>query len=397
MTTSAVRRVLIAGGGIGGLTTAVALRKAGIKATIFERAPALRASGSGLHLWTNAMLALADLGLADAVCEVGPVHEHCDFRSWRGDVLATWPIGQFIERHGQATVAIGRRELMAILADALGDQELHLGAEVVGYEQDAHGVTALFADGRRERGSVLVAADGIHSVLRRQMLGDDPPRFNGYVAWRAAIDFEHDLVPYGSFCSMYGHGKRFVYYDIARGRLHWMSVTNAPPGGVDAGGVRDMLLERHKGWMEPIAEILRATDESKIIRSDILDRKPDKQWIDGRVVLLGDSAHPMSFNTGQGACQAIEDALVLAQSLAARSDTPAALREYQTQRQPRTAASQRASWFLGRLGALSNPVAVAMRHRLIKAYWERGVFKRLDKDMATGARWRPLPAHQSSV
>jgi 2-polyprenyl-6-methoxyphenol hydroxylase-like FAD-dependent oxidoreductase len=388
MKAAPVGRVLVAGGGVGGLATAVALRKAGVQTAVFERADKPRPSGPGLHLWTNAVLALDDLGLAEALRAVAPVHEHCEFRNWRGEMLASWPLGLCTERYGQPTVAVERRALMGILTDGLGDQELHFGAELVGYEQDATGVTALFADGRQERGDVLIGADGIKSATRRQLLGDKPPRFNGYVAWRAAVDFEHERIPDGCFCIIYGHGTRFVYYDVAPGRLHWMSVANGAAGGVDNGGVRELLLARHQGWMEPVAQIIEATDEREIIRTDVIDRKPDKRWVDGRVALLGDAAHPMSFNTGQGACQAIEDALTLAHSLASTADVPTALRTYEAERRPRTARSQKAAWVLGRLAAVQNPLGVRLRDTLVRKYWERGVFARLDRDMATGARWR---------
>jgi 2-polyprenyl-6-methoxyphenol hydroxylase-like FAD-dependent oxidoreductase len=387
MMSTPVSRVIVAGGGLGGLSAALALRKAGIDVVVLERAARLRAAGCGVHLWTNAVLALADLGLADALRAVAPAQTRCEFRTWRGRGLATWPVHEFAERYGQPVVAIGRDDLIDILAGALGDEHVRGAAEVVGYQQDAGGVTVRLADGTEERGDVLVGADGINSAVRRQLLGDSPPEYTGYVAWRAAAELAHPLIEPDFFRCMFGRGTRFVFYAIAPGRVHWMSVANGPPGGRDGADVRATLLDRHRGWLAPVADIIEATPPGSIIRTDVVDRRPDPRWGDGRVTLLGDAAHPMNFNVGQGACQAIEDALALTTGLAAAADPAAGLRAYETARQPRTAAMQRTARVIGRMGAWHNPVAVGLRSAIFRAAWEGPVFKRLHQEIASGARW----------
>jgi 2-polyprenyl-6-methoxyphenol hydroxylase-like FAD-dependent oxidoreductase len=386
MSASPIGRVLVAGGGIGGLATALALRKAGIDAVVLERAARLRAAGCGVHLWTNALLALEDLGLADALHAIAPAQTRCEFRTWRGRGLATWPVHEFAERYGQPVMAIGRDDLVDILADALGDEHVLADAHVLGYDQDPDGVTALLADGSRERGDVLVGADGINSAVRRQMLGNHPPDYTGYVAWRAAVDLSHPLIEPDFFRCMFGRGTRFVFYAIASGRVHWMSVANAPAGGRDVD-VRGTLLDRHRGWMEPVVDIIEATPPETIIRTDVVDRRPDARWGDGRVTLLGDAAHPMNFNVGQGACQAIEDALSLAKNLVAGRDPVSGLRAYEAARQPRTASMQRTARVIGRMGAWQNPAAVALRSAVFRTAWAGPVFRRLHQDVSTGERW----------
>jgi 2-polyprenyl-6-methoxyphenol hydroxylase-like FAD-dependent oxidoreductase len=386
MSATPIGRVLVAGGGIGGLATALALRKAGIEVVVLERAARLRAAGCGVHLWTNALLALEDLGLADALHAIAPAQTRCEFRTWRGRRLATWPVHEFAERYGQPVMAIGRDDLVDILADALGDEHVRADANVIGYDQDPDGVTALLADGSQERGDVLVGADGINSAVRRQMLGDHPPDYTGYVAWRAAVDLSHPLIEPDFFRCMFGRGTRFVFYAIAPGRVHWMSVANAPAGGRDAD-VRATLLGRHRGWMAPVTDIIEATPPESVIRTDVVDRRPDVSWGSGRVTLLGDAAHPMNFNVGQGACQAIEDGLSLAKNLAACSDPVAGLRAYEEVRQPRTAAMQRTARVIGRMGAWQNPAAVALRSAVFRTAWNGPVFRRLHQDVSSGERW----------
>jgi 2-polyprenyl-6-methoxyphenol hydroxylase-like FAD-dependent oxidoreductase len=386
-----IGRVLVSGGGIGGLATALALREAGYEAVVFERADQLRAAGCGVHLWTNAVLALADLGVAEELHAIGRSQVRCEFRTWRGNKLAIWPVREFAERYGQPVVAIGRDDLIDILGNALGEEHVRVGAEVVGFEQDAHGVTAHFADGSAERGAALIGSDGINSAIRRQLIGERPPDYTGYAAWRAAVEIDEGLIESDFFRCMFGRGTRFVFYAIAPGRLHWMSVANASPGGRDGDDLREVLLARHRGWMAPVEDIIRATPVESIIRADVVDRRPDPIWGEGRVTLLGDAAHPMNFNVGQGACQAIEDALSLTSHLVAvkhPSGLPAALRAYEDERRPRTAAMQRTARIIGRMGSWENPLAVRLRSTVFRLAWEGPVFKRLHQEMSSGARWQ---------
>ncbi|MEU9959484.1 FAD-dependent monooxygenase [Streptomyces sp. NPDC050982] len=385
MTTA--QHAIIAGGGIGGLAAAVALNQAGIRTTVYERGEELRVGGAGLHLWTNAMLALESLGLTDAVRKTAPVQQFCEFRTWRGDLLGSWPVGEFEDRFGQPTVAIARSALHEVLQTGLTDTRIRTGTALTGFEQDGDGVTARLSDGSTDRADLLIGADGIGSAVRTQLMGSTPPRYAGCVAWRGIASLGPDVIPAGSFRSIFGRGTRFVYYDIAPGRVHWMSVENGPAGGTDGPGVLETTARRHQGWADPVQRIIAATDESTVIRTDIVDRAPDTQWGQGRVTLLGDAAHPMSFNVGQGACQAIEDAVILAERLRSDDSVPTALAAYEAERKPRTASMQKAANILGKLGSWSNPVAVGARHLIMRAGWERGAFKSIEADARYGTRW----------
>jgi len=386
-----LRRVLIAGGGIGGIATALALQQQGIDSVVFERAPQLRDGGAGLHIWTNGMLALDRLGVADEVSAIAPAQAECNFATAAGRPIGVWPVGQFVERYGRPTVAIGRSDLHGILRDAVTAPVI-TGAEVTGYTEHADGVSLHFADGTSEEGDLLIGADGVRSAVRAQLLGPQPPDYTGYIAWRGHAELGPDQFPPGTFQALFGQGTRFTYYDIAPGVVHWMSVADGPQGGRDEGTPEetlDMLRARHAGWADPrVRQILDATVPSSILRGDVLDRKPDSVWGSDRVTLLGDAAHAMSFNIGQGACQAIEDGLVLAGHLTTPGlGVTGALRAYEAERKERTRPMQLLAHRIGVLGSLQNPAAVWLRDRVMSLTWNK-TFQSTERDhVAYGKRW----------
>ncbi|MFZ3494429.1 FAD-dependent monooxygenase [Streptomyces sp. 5.8] len=386
-----IRRVLIAGGGIGGIATALALQQQGIDSVVFERAPQLRDGGAGLHIWTNGMLALAHLGVADQVSAIAPAQAECNFATSAGRPIGMWPVGEFVERYGQPTVAIGRSDLHGILRDAV-TAPVVTGAEVTGYTEHADGVSLHFADGTSEQGDLLIGADGVRSAVRAQLLGPQPPDYTGYIAWRGHAEIGPEELAPGTFQALFGPGTRFTYYDIAPGVVHWMSVADGPAEGRDEGTPEqtlDMLRARHADWSDPmVRRILDATVPESILRGDVLDRKPDPVWGRGRVTLLGDAAHAMSFNIGQGACQAIEDGLVLAGHLVSPGVTVTeALRAYEAERQERTRPMQLLAHRIGVLGSLQNPAAVWLRDRVMSLTWNK-TFQSTERDhVAYGTRW----------
>ncbi|MGW2476173.1 FAD-dependent monooxygenase [Streptomyces sp. NPDC001665] len=389
-TPSPIRRVLIAGGGIGGIATALALQQQGIDSVVFERAPQLRDGGAGLHIFTNGMIALAQLGVGDQVAKIAPAQSVCRFATSSGRSIGTYPVGEFVERYGQPTVAIGRSDLHGILRDAV-TAPIVTGAEVTGYTEHADGVSLHFADGTSEDGDLLIGADGVNSAVRAGLLGSQPPDYTGYIAWRGHAEMSPEEFPPGSFQALFGPGTRFTYYDIAPGIVHWMSVANGPAGGRDEGTPEqtlEMLRARHAGWTDPVGRILDATVPESILRGDVVDRKPDPVWGRGRVTLLGDAAHAMSFNIGQGACLAAEDALVLAEHLAAPgTDVTAALRAYESERQERTRPMQLLARRIGKMGALENPAAIWLRDRVLKLAWKGTLRTTEDEHVAYATRW----------
>ena len=363
-------RAMVVGGGIGGLAAAVALARLGVEALVFERAGELQEVGAGLGLYPNAMKALRKLGLYDAVLEKGrPLGPSGQIRSWRGEVLAEISTAVMEERFGDVAVGIHRASLHKALLEALEEAggEVRLGADFSGFEQDERGVVARFADGREERGDLLVGADGLRSAVRERLLGDGPPRYAGYSAWRGLVGQAEDYLEGKAGFEAWGCGSRFGLVALGGGAAYWFATKNAPrPEKSEPAEHRAELLSRFGGWHEPIPSVVRATDEADLHFDGIYHREPVARWGRGRVTLLGDAAHPMTPDLGQGAAQAMEDAVVLAGSVREKGEPQAALRLYEDRRLARTAYVVRQSLRTGRISQLEHPLACRLRDAALK-------------------------------
>src|SRR6266566_3493767 len=317
--------VSIIGGGIGGLAAASALQRQGIQVAVFERNPELREIGAGLTLWANGVQVLRQLGLADALARVSAPLTHFECWSWRGKRLGRMRLDAMERLVGAPNIGIHRAELLRL----------------------------------------LVGADGLHSVIREQLLGKQPPRYSGYTCWRGVAVFEDQHVSPGISSETWGRGLRFGMLPIGNGRVFWYATHNCPAGGQDrAGEWKANLLRLFQGWREPIEQLIAATDEGAILRNDIFDRRPVRHWGNGPVTLLGDAAHPPTPNLGQGACQALEDALVLADCLADQREPVAALRAYEGSRMKRSAAIIEQSYLFGKIGQWEHPLLCSLRDGL---------------------------------
>jgi 2-polyprenyl-6-methoxyphenol hydroxylase-like FAD-dependent oxidoreductase len=358
-------KALIIGGGIGGVSMAIALRRVGIEAVVFEQAEALREVGAGLSVWTNAVKALRKLGARDSVLASGSIVERFEARNWRGEVLGETPLGELGRKLGAPNVIIHRAELLRGLTKLMDERTVHCHARCVGFEQNSRSVTACFADGRKAEGDLLIGADGLHSVIRTILFGESKPRYAGYTCWRGLAQFVHEEFPTGYSFETWGPGRRFSIHHCGPGRVFWYATKNHPEGmPVAEAGHQAEVLGWFREWHAPIPEVIKATEPSAILRNDIVDRKPVKRWGQDRVTLLGDAAHPTTPNLGQGACQAMEDAVVLASCLRAASDVPAALRSYEAMRMARTANITNQSWLIGKICQWENPLACWLRNKL---------------------------------
>src|SRR5579884_3991099 len=357
-------KAIVIGGGIGGITAAIALERAGIEAHVFERASVLSEVGAGISLWSNAIDALSVLGLGEAVRACGWSEIHTDLRTWRGAVLS----GSSAEQLAGDGIAVGlvhRADLLAMLVKQVDPARIHLGRECVAFDQDTNSVTAKFANGDTASGDLLIGADGLRSVVRAQLFGDALPRYAGYTGWRAVVRFTNSPL---IACETWGCGRRFGVMPMRGGKVYWYATQNAPEGGRDASGeVKQSLLRMFSGWHNSIEALIAATEESAILRNDIYDREPLPRWTEKRAALLGDAAHPMTPNLGQGACQAIEDAVVLAACLKASSGVVAALEEYENRRRPRTDRIVLLSRRIGEVSQWGNPIACFARNTMLRA------------------------------
>lgn len=420
------------------MTLAFALMRQSIEAEVYEQADALHEVGAGLVLWPNAIKALDALGLVDAARAVSVPFGDSEIRTWRGDLLTHLALPRTTEPIG---ALIYRTQLLALLSKAFTAQPPRLGARCQSVTQDASGVTAHFTNGTMARGDVLIGCDGIHSTVRAQLFGDVPMRYAGYAVWRgtshvpaesfmeagtgitggsdsaarigngavhsksivggnvsnsSSVDVNNNIgsddTPPGT--EMWGRGLRFGYRVTTPGSVYWYATANVPEHQPDdPAGRQKYLLKRFTGWHAPVETILRGSDDAHILHSDIYNVAPLPHWNVGRVTLLGDAAQALTPNLGQGACQAIEDAVVLADllgqaqspecsfawmqdqyelendgvpgSAVSASRIQTALYSYEAKRLPRVTAIARQARRLGEIGQWENGLLRAVRDRAV--------------------------------
>lgn len=351
-------RIVIVGGGIGGLTAAIAVQHFGHEAVVLERSTTGEPLGAGLTVQANAMSVYRRLGLADAVITAGaPLHDG-SLRRADGVVLKTMRAADLAAPPKEPSVGIHRADLQRVLLEAAGDV-VQTGAEVT--DVDLVEPAAILQDVARVGGEAVVGADGIHSAVRDALFGLGPTRYSGYTCWRGVCDWR----PQDCGFEAWGRGQRFGVVAVGGGRTYWFATADAPAGGQDPDDVKAALRERFAGWADPVPALLDHTPADAILRHDIVDRPPTDRWGRGPITLLGDAAHPMTPNLGQGACQAIEDAWVLARCLTEGDDVAAALRVYESERQPRTRWFVERSQRFGQLAQWSHPVAAWLRDRAL--------------------------------
>jgi salicylate hydroxylase len=340
-------RVAVVGGGIGGLTAALSLLQAGFDVQVYEQAAMLGEVGAGVQVSPNASRVLHRLGLAGQLAPAGVKPLAWHQRRWDdGRTLTRSPLAEPLEAEfGFPHLQIHRADLLSALATAFPAERTHLGHRLTGLIDKGDRVEARFADGTRIEADALVGADGIHSVVRRELFGPRQPRFTGCTAYRGLVpaDRVHHLELEVTAQVWMGPGRHFVHYFVRGGDL--LNVVGiieqdswTRESWTDRGEVADALAA-FEGWHPQVRTILSALDETFIWA--LFDREPLERWSAGRVTLLGDACHPMLPFMAQGAAQAIEDGATLAVCLAeAGSDVPAALRRYERLRIPRTARLQ---------------------------------------------------------
>lgn len=357
-------RVVIVGGGIGGLAAALALRHEGFEPAVYERAPALLEVGAAIALWPNAFRVLERLGLGEALLgcagRIGRAR-------WLGRDGRIYNRFTFPET-GSPAVALHRADLQATLLHALPPESVHLGKTFAGFDAEGEEVRARFDDGEEVACDLLVGADGLHSRVRAQVLGDEEPVYRGYEVWRGVARLEHAALASHTASEVFGEGRRFGIGPVGLGRTGWWATANefeaTPEAACEHGPKLSRLFER---WCEPVRELIEATPSEMILRNAAYDRPPAARWSVGRVTLLGDAVHPMTPNLGQGGCVAVEDAAVLARCLAKYDDTRAALRAYESRRRTRAARIASYSRRYGAFGQWQSRPATRLRAGLLSS------------------------------
>ncbi len=318
-------KVIIIGAGMGGLTAGIALRQAGYTVELYDRVRELRPAGAGISLWSNGVKVLNRLGLGPDLARIGGPMHRVAFHSHQGQCLTQFSLEPMIQQVGQCPYPVTRTELQGMLLDALNalHVDVQLNAKCIAVEQDADRVTAVFADGTRAQGDVLIGADGTHSLIRQEVAEHAVPgikverRYAGYVNWNGLVPVSAALAPGDSWTVYVGEHKRASMMPVAGDRFYFFfdvplhaSELQAPPDNY-----REELLHYFQGWADPVKNLIHSLDPATTNRIPIHDVDPLPTLVQGRVALLGDAAHSMTPDLGQGGCQALEDAYVLTNML----------------------------------------------------------------------------------
>lgn len=353
-------RAVIIGAGIGGLAAAIALRRIGFEIIVIERVANIREVGAGLSVWSNAVNALRELDLEPAVMASASVVERNLTQTRTGHAIVQSEFGAVARIAGAPCICIHRAVLQKILLDSLPRASILTGIRCSGFDDS----TAILESGARIKADVLVGADGIFSVIRDGLHGADAPRYAGYTCWRG-IRPDNGTLPIRSALLVIGAGSQFGLWPCGPGQLYWFLTKNAPAGTTQT---KAEAIEVCRDWAAPVSEIVEGTPADAILQNDIVDRPPLQWWGRGKVTLLGDAAHPSTPNLGQGACQALEDAVVLAWSLSRTRPIEAALREYEHLRLQRTATIVRKSWQAGKMLQFDSPAMESLRNWFMRTW-----------------------------
>ncbi|MGE0061647.1 MAG: FAD-dependent monooxygenase [Xanthobacteraceae bacterium] len=338
--------IAVVGGGIGGLSAALSLLRAGFDVHVYEQARELREVGAGLVIGPNASLLLYGLGLKDAMEAAGVAPLAWRQRRWQDGqtLLLSELASRTPPEFGAPLYTTHRADILGMLAAAIPAGRLHLGHKLATLTDDGRKVTLSFENGATATASAAVGADGIHSAVRRVLYGEEHPRFTGCVAWRGMVPADkvaHLDLPKESQLWM-GPGKHFVHYPVSGERLiNFVCLVDrdgwTKESWTERGDIKDVLAA-YDGWHPQVTSLIGAVNE--IFVWGLFDREPLPRWSTGRVTLLGDACHPMLPFLAQGAAQAIEDGCVLAACLKRGGDMAAALARYESLRRPRTSKIQ---------------------------------------------------------
>jgi 2-polyprenyl-6-methoxyphenol hydroxylase-like FAD-dependent oxidoreductase len=339
------QRIVVVGAGIAGLAVAVALQRGGCDITVVEQRSDT-STGAAISIWPNALAALDHIGLGDAVRQAGGRVTAGAVR-WRdGSWLRRPETQRLVNALGEPLVVVQRAVLRDILTAALPPGTVRYGLTATGLTAGAAAARVEFPDGVGHGGSAVVGADGTRSMVARRLNGPLADRYAGYTAWRGIARCGMDPALAGETL---GPGVQTGHVPMGPDRTYWFATERAPAGRASADGELAYLRTRLAGWPEPWPSVLTATPPADVMRTDLYDRQTARCWARGPVVVVGDAAHPMRPHLGQGGCQALEDAAILAACVRHAADLPTAFARFAGFRRRRVSSIVREAALIGRV------------------------------------------------
>jgi len=357
-----MKKITIIGAGIGGLTTAIALKQKGFEVEIFENTPAFSKAGSGINLAINAMQVFKRLNIYDDIFQNGNYINTMNVRTKKLGFMARANLKKFENKYQVKQVAMHRATLHDILLKHLGPTEIYLNKKLKSLDQTDGKINLAFEDGTNYTAEIVIGADGINSAVRQSVFDNTELRDAGQVCWRgismAKIDDKHRK----ELNEIWGKGNRFGFVPITKDEVYWFALIDKK-----AFKSRDInLLDLFSGYHQTVSDIIMGTPKENILCNEIWDLKPIESWYKGNVCLLGDAGHATTPNMGQGAVQAVESALALSICLKEESSVELAFSRFQALRKKKANHVTNTSWKIGKLAQTSNPVVVMLRDLAIK-------------------------------
>lgn len=357
-------KAIIIGGGPCGLAAAIALQEKNINVAVYEAAETFKPLGAGLVLAPNAIKALDAIGVADEVTRNSKLPSRSYLKTHKGKIIVATDNHEVLAKYGVQGVTLHRAELHRILYSHLKHGSVHTNKRLRSFIQTRSSVSVTFEDGTTDAADMLIAADGIHSVVRRSLLPQSKVRYSGQTCWRGITKTELEI---DEFSESWGPGARFGIVPLKDGTIYWFGVVTAKQNDASLKAItKQQLVKMFEGFHEPVQKIIEGTEEKSIIHNDLIDLEPIKQFAFGRVMLTGDAAHATTPNLGQGACMALEDAATLGKCFEISSDPVEAFKTFEAKRIARTTRIVNTSWKLGKASQISNPVLSSVRNFLLK-------------------------------
>ncbi len=358
-----LEKIGIIGAGISGLIAAVALTQRGYNVSVFEKSGDPREVNVAISLWPNATRILKSLGLLDKIIAQGAIISNFTIKHAKGEVMNS----SGLELYDSPAVGIERSELHSILANALPQGVVRINKRFSAYQNSNNGVVAFFEDGGSETFDFLIGADGLYSKVRDQMHNDGKPMYRNYTIWHGTVDYTHQNIETNASIEIMGNGKRFGMIPLGKGKIGWWASYNEVLKSYQhMEGRKKKLVNMFRGFYSPISQMISATNEEDIIKSPIYDRDPVSRWHDGKVLLLGNAAHPMTPNRGQASSLSVEDAYVLSKLLSSSDNLESVLTEFEKLRVPRAHLLHKESLYHGHIGQLEKKWKIMFRNYMIK-------------------------------
>lgn len=342
----------IIGAGIGGLTTALAFEKLNIPYHLYEKAEDINAIGAGIWLAPNALKVYEWLGILDQVKNAGNSIDRITIATADLQTLTDSKQDEAKEEYGYSTVAIHRAELQKVLANNVASSNISWGKGLKSYTETKEGVELQFLDATTTIVNYLIGADGINSVVRKQLFPKSKIRYSGQTCWRGVTNFKLPEDYNHRGIEMWGKQTRFGISKLSADKTSWFAVAKSKPFLTDnKETLKEDLLNEYKKYANVVTNLIANTNIDAILRNDIIDLKPIKKWHTNRVCLLGDAGHATTPNMGQGGAQAIEDAYFLSKIIATNT-TDSPFKEFQKVRYKKVNSIVNQSWITGKVAHL---------------------------------------------